>query len=101
MTTPHRHAALIKLWADGAIVQRKMPNGTWRDVYGNAPYWETAADYRVKTTHLRFRNFLYKPAVGAPQVAVATEFTKPEHPLSVENLAGFAGWINDWAEVPL
>lgn len=43
---PHKHAELIKQWADGASIQIKMPDG-WRDVNG-LPWWSTQCDYRVK-----------------------------------------------------
>lgn len=29
MGTPHKHAALIKAWADGALIQYKDGYGTW------------------------------------------------------------------------
>ena len=43
---PHKHAAIIKQWADGAAIQIKMPDG-WKDVDG-IPWWSTQCNYRVK-----------------------------------------------------
>jgi len=43
---PHKHAALIKAWADGAAIQLKTPHNGWMDV--GAPYWHPEAEYRVK-----------------------------------------------------
>lgn len=47
--TPHKHAELIKKWADGAIIQYK--GGTsevWTDCGDNHPYWSRDVNYRVK-----------------------------------------------------
>ena len=46
--TPHKHAALIKAWADGATIQYKVRQGEWRDVYDNDPTWNDWEEYRVK-----------------------------------------------------
>ena len=49
MKTPHTHAALIKLWADGHPIQyRAVPHhGEWRDAPEHL-IWEWSAEYRVK-----------------------------------------------------
>jgi len=47
MTTPHKHAALIKQWADGAQIQYKRKDG-WLDVIGINPTWNEFEIYRVK-----------------------------------------------------
>lgn len=47
---PHKHAALIKAWADGAQIQYKnLSDPTpidWADV--KSPTWRSDCDYRVK-----------------------------------------------------
>jgi hypothetical protein len=48
MITGHKHKELIKLWADGAIIQYKSVFGDWSDCLHNEPMWETTAEYRVK-----------------------------------------------------
>jgi len=45
---PHKHTAVIKAWADGAIIQYKMLKGEWINVYNNAPAWNDYDEYRVK-----------------------------------------------------
>ena len=50
---PHKHAAIIKAWADGAQVQGKMPQlvgeDFWVDV--NEPFWASETfEYRIKPT---------------------------------------------------
>lgn len=43
---PHKHAEVIKAWADGAEIQSKDASGNWRDrVY---PEWSISLEYRVK-----------------------------------------------------
>lgn len=45
MNTPHKHAELIKAWADGALIQGKY-NGVWVDCT-RTPVWNLD-EYRVK-----------------------------------------------------
>lgn len=44
--TPHKHAALIKLWADGAVIEKKYSDGSWKMV--NVPMWQDVVEYRVQ-----------------------------------------------------
>jgi hypothetical protein len=47
MKTPHKHAALIKAWADGAeIVSRWRADGPWQNC--TAPRWDQDCEYRIK-----------------------------------------------------
>lgn len=45
MKTPHKHADLIKAWADGAEIQYRY-TGVWTDV--NRPAWNEVVEYRIK-----------------------------------------------------
>lgn len=45
--TPHKHAELIKAWADGAIIQYRYSGG-WGDVSYNKPSWREEETYRIK-----------------------------------------------------
>ena len=47
---PHKHADLIKKWADGAIIQWRNQDGRWYDVRNNRPIWDEGIEYRVKPT---------------------------------------------------
>jgi hypothetical protein len=43
----HKHAELIKAWADGAKIEIKHPsNGSWWDA--NPPLWDLDYQYRIK-----------------------------------------------------
>lgn len=48
MKTPHKHAELIKAWADGAEIQRLhcVERDEWVDE--QVPYWHPAQHYRLK-----------------------------------------------------
>lgn len=46
---PHKHAEVIKAWADGAEIQLLDDNGIWLDFReGDTPAWNPAYKYRVK-----------------------------------------------------
>lgn len=44
---PHKHADLIKAWADGAVIQCQEPDGTWFDCKFT-PRWGENTNYRIK-----------------------------------------------------
>lgn len=44
--TPRPHAELIKAWADGAVIQKQMHEGSWLDQ--DNPYWNLSCIYRIK-----------------------------------------------------
>lgn len=47
MGQPHKHAALIKAWADGAIIEgRSSESNCWRQI--DTPIWDKEWEYRVK-----------------------------------------------------
>ena len=45
MKTPHKHAALIKAWADGAEIEATDCDG-WRTC--STPMWFPECEYRIK-----------------------------------------------------
>lgn len=48
MKTPHKHAELIKAWADGANIE-VLDMGEWYPYPENAtPSWRKDAEYRIK-----------------------------------------------------
>ena len=59
MTTPHKHAAVIKAWADGAQVQVSSPNKhSWEFIM--KPLWQEDLDYRVKPVEKTYWFNVYK-----------------------------------------
>ncbi|MNL44139.1 hypothetical protein D3C87_1666950 [compost metagenome] len=46
MCKPHKHAAIIKAWADGAEIQVCYSTNVWMDV--DIPSWRLDKEYRIK-----------------------------------------------------
>ena len=46
MTTPHKHAALIHAWADGAIIQYQSIDNGW--ITSATPNWDERLEYRIQ-----------------------------------------------------
>lgn len=47
MNTPHKHAALIKAWADGATIEyQTQSDKAWQTT--KDPSWDPSTEYRVK-----------------------------------------------------
>ena len=96
---PHKHAELIKRWADGAEIQyRAVPDyGEWIDARSNNFIWDNNAEYRikpeVKKTVVRWK-WAYKNSFGRwieveqfyaeheldPTEFVRLEYTRQEFP---------------------
>lgn len=45
---PHKHAEVIKAWADNKPIQRRMSDGFWMDVTTLAPYFNAESEFRIK-----------------------------------------------------
>ena len=49
MSKPHKHAELIKAWADGAEIQHYNTDyNEWIDCQDNTPTWNENVKYRIK-----------------------------------------------------
>ena len=46
MTTPQKHATLIRAWADGAEIEFQRTNDIWAAT--NPPAWSNDVEYRIK-----------------------------------------------------
>lgn len=46
MKTPHKHAELIKAWADGAEIECRYGGGAW--CFVTRPDWDEDCEYRIK-----------------------------------------------------
>lgn len=50
MKTPHKHAEIIKAWADGAEIEfydKRFEKPCWKSC-GSEPWWQEEVIYRVK-----------------------------------------------------
>lgn len=84
MGKPHKHAELIKLWADGAEIQVKDSGARWLDMAN--PTWQEWNTYRIKPKTTKYRNYL--SCSGEIRVIQGDE----EGPL------GFLKWLGPWQE---
>lgn len=73
MKTPHKHAELIKAWADGAEIQSQYTNGVWYTVA--EPDWNGGWSFRTKPEPkpdvVKYCN-IYPTNVGGFQASVRT-----------------------------
>lgn len=60
MPTPHKHAALIKAWADGATIEYLDRGVDWGPTGTAGPTWDVSVEYRIKPTD-KFQVLAYKP----------------------------------------
>jgi len=97
MNKPHKHAALIKAWADGAEIQyRNSIREVWRDVSGN-PAWCTMAEYRIKPKTIKYRLALVE-GVRSDWVNAAMNGTEEYR---IQNSSSFIKWLGDWQVVEI
>lgn len=94
---PHKHAEIIKQWADGAEIQFLSTTGEWTDFdEDRSPSWVVDISYRVKPETIKYRVALLK-WVNGPYYAN----TAGDDDLASEFEASdvFIRWITDWIEV--
>lgn len=88
--TPHKHAAIIKAWADGATVEGRPAGGPeWGS--SKTPMWYEHWEYRVKPQIARIRLWL-----GASGNVHAYNETQKFIPVGQ---ATFVKWLGDWQEI--
>ena len=96
MKTPHKHAEVIKAWADGAEIQCKSAGGKWQTL-GTTPYWVLACEYRVKPQMVKYRRFLWVSPYSKQVLTVHEDEQKRE---PRETWVNFIRWIDtEWQEV--
>jgi len=60
MNKPHKHAELIKAWADGAEIEYLIRNTEWRTT--TQPAWDQSTEYRIKKNIVKtvgYRRYYY------------------------------------------
>lgn len=99
--TPHKHAALIKAWADDTSItlQCRAPRAgrldtQWATINNpEGPTWNEGLEYRIKPKKIKYRNYLWR--CGASRAFhVSTVYID-----SAINNGLFIKWLGDWQEV--
>jgi hypothetical protein len=101
--TPHKHAALIKAWADGAEIQFRRGD-SWYDIQpaGIPPIWSLSTEYRIKPEEkpkklLRIALLRVSlPGKGAYTIACPCHGKK--HEADIYNSSEFVRWLTDTIE---
>lgn len=80
MSTPHKHAAVIKAWADGAAIECRPPapsvcHNQWITVLAVAPEWLTDWEYRVKPHQ-------WQEVIDAHAAGKAVQFKHADSPVT-------------------
>lgn len=92
MNNPHKHAALIKQWADGAVIQIYNNDGQcWYDAPLNRPAWHETVTYRIKPVTRKYRVALLEH--DQPLLSYGDQ-----HAAMVEKSRCFVRWLTDWTE---
>ena len=91
MNTPHKHAALIKAWADGAEIEFKDYVGLW--TASPNPSWGSLMEYRIKPKTIKYRLFLWEHPTTKE---ISVESTSVDMMIPC---GGFIKWLGDWQEV--
>ena len=95
MNKPHKHAALIKAWADGAEIQVKDSGARWLDM--SKPTWREWNTYRIKPKTIKYRTYLWQDKWGHGGVYTCTY--EENQSKDFEYSPTFIKWLGDWQEV--
>lgn len=87
--TPHKHADIIKAWADGARIQAKAST-EWHDV--ECPNWYRNVEYRVSPFIVRYLR-LYISKLGG------IDYISRLDPATADLPHTFKSWVGDWVPV--
>lgn len=100
MTKPHKHAALIKAWADGAQIQnRHSLRDGWLDIPN--PGWYADEEYRIKPPALKYRRYIGAGCFIGSFGVFCFQWNMRDK-FNPEKQVGFVRWIdNDWVEVEI
>lgn len=89
MSTPHKHAAVIRAWADGAEIEYRsaLRGSVWSPLALSSPAWDLSFEYRVRDP---LREFKEAYAAGKTLQLQVTE----------SDGSGASGWYDVCPELP-
>lgn len=101
---PHKHAAAIKAWADGAEIQQRDVNEEyWKDCRNTHTctplFGDPNTEFRVKPEVPKYRRYIQRYMAGDLGVNCMMDWEAPG--FNPENRSGFGGWIDtEWLSMP-
>ena len=88
----HKHADLIKAWADGAIVEEYRPNlNQWVEPEPY-PIWDARFSYRIKPEPQEIKDFYSKDTFDKQYLYVYNHITTGENYLSPTLMRETSAW---------
>lgn len=101
MKKPHKHAELIKAWADGAEIQVNCRTRGWNDLGENPIFWYEDEEYRIKPEpkpdfygFMKIDQWKFFQVVASSNWMEITKDQEPEHNLKI-TFDGETGKIKD------
>ena len=92
----HKHADIIKAWADGVPVQCFCVfSNTWKDAETDFWEWSSHDTYRIKPKGLKYRVALM---ASAHSEYISFAASPPEAKIVSEH-TNFIRWLTEWIEV--
>jgi hypothetical protein len=89
---PHKHAELIKAWADGAVIQQYKPHlDEWHDT-SPYPVWDERVEYRIKPERkpdVVLYSIVHRVSYGlpcSPYASMSSAYAQPPDPQTPANL---------------
>lgn len=67
---PHKHANIIKAWADGATIEFKDVHGNWTEA--TTPSWRAEVEFRIKSKPISVFQAIHKTDLGNYYSATTT-----------------------------
>ncbi len=90
--TPHKHAEVVKAWADGRSVQYRVnEEDKWKD--SKSPSFTGRYQYRIKPEKHKCRVALF--SADGSEWTSTQDFGKED----ISGQHGFVRWMTDWIEV--
>lgn len=95
---PHKHAEVIRKWADGAQIQYSHNGVDWKDVLDNLPGFYSHTQYRLKPSKVRYRVAVFMSVyAGSSPYVVSTQSEDEANEWEKIN-PQFNRWLSDWQE---
>ena len=91
---PHKHAELIKAWADGAEIECRGNDGNW--FVAENPGWNPDREYRIKPMMRKYRVAQMFDKSSNQHYTTTADSEIDAHSLHSANT--FVHWLTDWVE---